>query len=53
MSKPHVVRREALFFVRPKEGATKGAAADEIADALIAEINEDRKKKGLPPLPKE
>jgi hypothetical protein len=41
-----------LFFVRP--GATQSAEelADDIARFLIAQINEYRKAKGLPPMPK-
>jgi len=55
MKKP---KKEPLFFVRPgrdKMGKeqTESDLADDVADALIDRINEDRAAKGLPPLPKE
>ncbi len=44
--------KEAQFFVRPTApSATPEALADTIADGLIAQVNERRAKKGLPPLP--
>jgi hypothetical protein len=41
-----------LFFVRPAETQSYEELADDIARFLIAHINEYRKAKGLPPMPK-
>jgi uncharacterized protein YkwD len=46
--------REAQFFVRPgTKDKTAKDLGNEIADGLIAQINEHRKAQGLPPLEKD
>jgi hypothetical protein len=45
--------RKPLFFIRPKKTATVEEVADELSDFIIEQVNEDRRARGLPPLPKE
>ena len=57
--KPKRTTRQPSFFVRPgvdpKSGRrhTAAALADDIADFLIRDMNEWRRKHGLPPMPEE
>jgi len=41
------------IFVRPVRGATVDQLVDALAEPVIKWINEQRAKRGLPPLPKE
>lgn len=46
-------KREAVFTVRPGESQSVEEFADDLTEALIEQVNEERKKRGLPPLPEE
>ncbi len=42
--------KRELIHAEPAEGIDEGGFADKLADALIEEIERDRRKRGLPPL---
>ena len=54
MSTNQEPRKDAQFFVRPAtKDTTAESLARQISEGLIAIINEERAKKGLPPLEKD
>jgi len=52
-TKKRPTKRKALVFVRPEKGDSIDTIVDALAEPMIKWINEERAKRGLPPLPKE
>ncbi len=49
--KARTTKREPLGFHKPGKGETSDEIAAKFADAIIEHANQDRAKKGLPPIP--
>jgi hypothetical protein len=46
------IRRVPVVFIQPQKGQSVDDLVDALAQPVIDSINESRKARGLPPLPK-